>query len=57
MLDIAGCPKLVANVDPLIAASCRLSAVAKGVVRRLPEAVRSDLRLASELRPRLSKTE
>jgi hypothetical protein len=32
ILDISECPKLVADVDPPIGASFRLSAVAQGVV-------------------------
>jgi hypothetical protein len=40
ILDISECPKLVADVDPPIGASFRLSAVAQGVVGRRREVVR-----------------
>jgi hypothetical protein len=40
ILDISECPKLVADVEPPIGASFRLSAVAQGVVGRRREVVR-----------------
>jgi hypothetical protein len=58
ILAISECPKLVADVDPPIGASFRLSAVAQGVVGRRREVVRCKERtIGIRIAAATSKTE